>query len=372
MNDPIERIARPEAAALPAYHAGLAAERVRERFGLTRIARLASNENPLGASPRVGQALAGLAQQVATYPDAESVALRGALAALTGVDAARIVLGNGSENIIELLCEVFIKPGDRVVTVTPSFGLHEIYPRMMGGEAIKVPVTAAMEFDVDAMIAALQSGGVRMLMFANPSNPVGCMMGRAAFARLVEAAPQDCMLVIDEAYFEYASADPDYPDSLAMLAAQPRPWIVLRTFSKAYGLAGLRVGYGLCCSQTLAHLLNRVRGPFNINLAAQLAAEAAVADQDHVRRSVAHVEAERAQLAAALRGMGLQLAPSHANLLFVNVGRDASTFAEQLLAHGVIIKGWREEGFRQWLRVSIGSQEDNALFLAATERELAA
>jgi histidinol-phosphate aminotransferase len=365
MADPVERLARPQALTLPSYHAGMAAERVRERYGVAHVAKLASNENPCGASPAVSQALASLAQGVAIYPDADSTDLRHALASLCGVSAEHIVCGNGSENLIELLCLAFINPGDRVVSVTPSFGLHEICPRMMGAEVQLVPVNQQMEFDLPAMIDALQAAPAKMLMFSNPSNPVGCMLGQQGFETLINAAPADCLLVIDEAYYEYAAGHPDYPDSLAFLAQQPRPWIVLRTFSKAYGLAGLRVGYGLCCSATLASLLNRVRGPFNLNLAAQKAALAAVSDQEHVRRSVQHVAQERHRMQQALQALGLRLAPSQANLLFIDCGRESQEISEALLRAGIIIKGWREPGYTRWVRVSIGSVEDNSRFIQA-------
>ncbi|WP_279029146.1 histidinol-phosphate transaminase [Gibbsiella quercinecans] len=367
----VRRLARQQASALGVYNAGLSSDAVRERYGVTDIARLASNENPLGASPQVQLALHASSRDSGVYPDPNSLALRAEIAGQTGVPSAQIVVGNGSENILEMLCLAFINPGDRVVTLLPSFGLHEIYPRMMGAEVTMVPVSGELEFDLAAWRQALQQPA-KMVVFSNPSNPVGCMLGRDAFLQLIDAVPQDCLLVIDEAYYEYCAHEADYPDSLSLLPQQPRPWIVLRTCSKAYGLAGLRVGYGMACDAELIGLLDRVRTPFNINRSAQSAALAALRDRDHVAYSVAWVSTARSAMAAKLRDMGLKVAPSYANFLFFDCGHPSTEIAEALLAHGIIVKPWREPGYQQFLRVSIGSAEDNRRFLAALAQVLAA
>jgi len=240
----IQRIARPQARELPAYNAGLSSDTVRQRYGVDHIARLGSNENPFGPSPAVAAALGELAPSAGLYPDANSVALRQAIAARTQVQPEEVVIGNGSENLLELLCLAFLSPGDRVVTLLPSFGLHEIFPRMMGAQVEMVPVTPALEFDVAAWCQALAGGESlpKMAILSNPSNPVGCMLDAEAFDRIVQAAAPETLLVIDEAYYEYAQLSPGFPNALTRLRQQDRPWIVLRTFSKAWGLADLRVG----------------------------------------------------------------------------------------------------------------------------------
>ncbi len=365
--DLIRRIARPEARDLPAYNAGLSSDAVRRRFGVDHIARLGSNENPFGPSPAVGATLATLAQSVGQYPDANCVALRAAIAARTGVPTDAVVIGNGSENLLELLCLAFLSPGDRVVTLLPSFGLHEIFPRMMGAQVDMVPVTTAMEFDIEAWRAALAGGAraPRMAILSNPSNPVGCMLDGDAFDRIVAAAPPETLLVIDEAYYEYARLTPGFPDALAALRRQPRPWIVLRTFSKAWGLAGLRVGYGLASHAELVRMLDRVRTPFNVNLAAQVAALAAWEDPDHMAASVRTTVDQRDRLAGQLRALGVTVAPSAANFLFVNVHRPNGPVAEALLSRGIIIKPWKEAGYETFIRVSVGVEADNGRFLGA-------
>lgn len=361
---PVTQLARPEVRGLPAYNAGLSSAAVRARYGVEHIARLGSNENPYGASPAVARALAGLT--TGEYPDANAVALREAIAQRTGAPAEHIVVGNGSENLLEVLCQVFLAPGDRVVTLLPSFGLHEIFPRMMGAQVEMVPVTDALEFDLDAWCAAL-GRSAKLVFLSNPSNPVGCMLDAAAFRRIVAAVPADAVLVIDEAYVEYAVHSPGFPDALAELAAQPRPWVVLRTFSKAWGLAGLRVGYGITSSAEFAGLLHRVRTPFNVNLAAQTAALAALSDPAHMQAAAERTVAAREVLAAQLRALqvpGLRVAPSAANFLFIDLGRPNGPVHEALLSRGVITKAWKERGFENFIRVSVGLPEDNARFVA--------
>lgn len=367
--NPLSRLARPEVRDLPAYNAGLSSEVVRQRYGVSQVARLGSNENPFGPSPAVAASLSKLAQGVGLYPDANCRALRSAIAQRCGGTPEAVVIGNGSENLLEVLCQAFLSHNDRVVTLMPAFGLHEIYPRMMGAQVHMVPVTAAMTFDVDAWCAALQaSPAPKLAILSNPSNPVGCMLDAAAFERIVCATPADTILVIDEAYYEYAVLSAGFPDALTTLRQQQRPWIVLRTFSKAWGLAGLRVGYGIASDESLVHMLDRVRTPFNVNLAAQTAALAAWNDPAHMEMSVRETVAERDKMALALRALGITLAPSAANFLFLNLGQPSGPVAEALLAHGIIVKAWKDKGYENWLRVSIGSRQDNALFLQAMSK----
>lgn len=372
----IHSLARPEVTPLPAYNAGLSSDAVRARYGVTEIARLASNENPYGPSPAVGRALVDLAARAGTYPDANSTALRAAIAERTGARPGEVVIGNGSEDILQMLCQALLSPGDRVLTQRPAFGLHEIYPRMMGAQVELLALTPELGFDVDAWCAAL-ARGPKVVMLANPSNPVGCMFDADDFARLLAAVPGGTLLVVDEAYYEYARLAPGYPDVLAMLRARQvanegrSPWIVLRTFSKAWGLAGLRVGYGIASDEALVQLLDRVRTPFNVNLAAQAAALAAWGDEAFMAQAVARTVQQREVLAAQLRALaasvlpGLRVAPSAANFLFVDLARPNGPVNEALLARGIIVKPWKEPGFETFIRVSVGTDEDNARFVQA-------
>jgi histidinol-phosphate aminotransferase len=363
----IYRLARPEVPPLPPYNAGLSSEAVRSRFGVADITRLASNENPYGASPAVTRALVDVARHVGIYPDAHCTALRAALAERTGVPAGQIVIGNGSEDILQMICQVFLSPGDRVLAQRPAFGLHEIYPRMMGAKVELLALTPDLDFDIDAWCDAIASGP-KLVMLANPSNPVGCMFDAGEFSRLLAAASADTLLVIDEAYFEYAQMAPGFPDVLSALRSQSRPWIVLRTFSKAWGLAGLRVGYGLASDPSLVLLLDRVRTPFNVNHAAQQAALAALGDEAFMRRCVTETVRGREKLRASLRERALprvRVAPSAANFLFIDLARPNGPVNEALLATGIIVKPWKDRGFESFIRVSIGTPDDNERFLVA-------
>lgn len=364
---PFQGFARPEVAPLPPYNAGLSSEVVRARYGVSEISRLASNENPFGASPAVAQALVGLAQQVNNYPDAACTALRTAIAGRCGAGPGQIVIGSGSEDILQMLCLALLSPGDRVLTQRPGFGLHEIFPRMMGAEVEALALTPALEFDLDAWCEAL-ARGPKIAMIANPSNPVGCMFDAAAFERLLAATPAGTLLVLDEAYYEYARLAPGFPDALAALRDQQRPWIVLRTFSKAWGLAGLRVGYGIASDAALVQLLDRVRTPFNVNQAAQAAALAAWGDEPFMAHAVAQTVQYRESLVAQLRALalpGMRIAPSAANFLFIDLGRPNGPVNEALLARGIIAKPWKEPGFETFIRVSIGMPADNERLLRA-------
>lgn len=363
----INELARPEVSPLPAYNAGLSSEAVRARYGVEQIARLASNENPFGASPAVGRALAGLAMQLNTYPDANCTTLRGAIGRRVGAEPGQVVVGNGSEDILQMLCLALLSPGDRVLAQRPGFGLHEIFPRMMGAEVETLALTPELAFDLDAWCEAL-ARGPKIAMVANPSNPVGCMFDAAAFERVLAATPAGTLLVIDEAYVEYARLAPGFPDALAALRDQQRPWIVLRTFSKGWGLAGLRVGYGIASDAALVQLLDRVRTPFNVNHAAQTAALAAWGDEAFMAHAVAETVQRREAMIAALHAMalpGLRIAPSAANFLFIDLARPNGPVNEALLARGIIVKPWKEAGFEHFMRVSIGKPEENQRFLHA-------
>jgi histidinol-phosphate aminotransferase len=360
---------RAEVRGLPAYNAGLSGEFVRARYGVSHVAKLGSNENPRGASAAV---LAHLAQfttpgTLALYPDPSCSALRALIAERLAVDQEQLLFGNGSEDLLAIAAHTFLAPGDEVITVVPSFGLHIIYPQSVGAKVITVPMRSDFEFDVDALIAAI-SPQTRMLIISNPSNPVGCAMDAAEMRRLLNAVSPGTLVLWDEAYFEYAADEDRYPDSLSVLRESGLPWLLLRTFSKAYGLAALRVGYGVASAPELAGLMNRVRTPFNINQIAQQAAAVAFGDQAHVAASVADARSGREWMCAELVGRGVSPARSRANFLFFDCGEDAAELAGRMLEDGVIVKPWREPGYESCMRVSIGSARDNALFIRSFER----
>ncbi|RON02436.1 histidinol-phosphate transaminase [Pseudomonas brassicacearum] len=368
--DDLNLLARAEVRDLASYNAGLSTEAVRKRFGLTRVAKLGSNENPLGPAPAVAAAMNQACSNIALYPDANCLELRAALSEKLGIPGNQLVFGNGSEDLLSVISRVFLDHDDEVVTVVPSFGLHFIYPIAAGARVIGVPMTADGTFDVPAMIAAL-TPRTRLLMFSCPSNPVGCTLDADELRQLLAALPPQGLLVFDEAYYEYARFEADYPDCLGLIQASGKPFILLRTFSKAYSLAGLRIGYGIVSDPLLADLIDRLRTPFNVNRIAQAAAVTALADDEHLHATLAHVACERRRLEAALQEMGLTTAPSMANFLYFSTPWPGEKINQALLREGVIVKPWREVEYTQYLRVSIGSCEDNDLFLEALARVLA-
>ncbi len=352
-------------AALPAYNSGTSVAIARRLSGMDDIARLGSNENPDGCAPAVMEVLRSGAVEPWRYADPACVALREALGEETGVDPDSIVVGNGSEELIGAICRTVLRAGDEVVTVVPSFGLHEIEPLAMGALVTKVGMTAALDFDVEALLAAL-TGRPRMLMLSSPSNPVGVTLSADALHRIVAALPPETLLVLDEAYAEYAGAGGE-GNTIELLDRAGVRYVVLRTFSKAYGLAGLRVGYALTSHQELAAAMTKAKSPFNVNAAAQAAAMAALSNGDWMRASVARVKIERQRVFVALRELGFRPAQSDGNFVFFDCGHDSGECAAFLLSRGIIVKPWKEEGYTTFLRVTVGLRDENDRFIRELE-----
>lgn len=355
----------PDVAALPPYNAGMNVAIARSISGRNDIARLASNENPDGCSPAVLAALASPDLEPWRYADPACTTLRGALGLKLGVDADRIVIGNGSEEMIAAISRAILVAGASVLTVVPSFGLHEIEPLAQGATVAKVAMTEDLGFDLTALEQVI-SQGPRVVFLSSPWNPVGPALDRPALERLIAAVRPGTLLVLDEAYFEFADAS--CPNGLEVLRQSNIPHIVLRTFSKAYGLAGLRVGYAICSDADLARVVAAAKTPFNVNAAAQAAAIAALGDEAWMQASVARLRGERERVAASLDALGFKVASSQTNFLFFDCRGDSATLAAALLQEGIIVKAWRERGYERYLRVTIGTAEDNDRLLRALEK----
>ncbi len=350
---------------LTPYVPGKPVEELERELGIRGAVKLASNENPLGPSPLALEAARAAAAATNRYPDGGGFRLRGKLAERLGVSPEMVVLGAGSNELVDLVIRTFCRPGpdgDEVLTHRHAFFMYHVSAQAAGVAFRESPVGPDLRCDVDALVAAV-TDRTKVLFLPNPNNPTGAYVTRAELARLVDALPERVLLVVDEAYYEYARAIPDYPVAEAFRAKRPQlTW--LRTFSKAYGLAGMRVGYGVT-SPEIAGYINRVRLPFNVPSVAQEAALAALDDAAHVERSV-RVNAEgMAQLRAGLVRLGLRVFPSAANFVLVDVGRDAAPVYEALLRKGVIVRPLRPAGLLSHLRVSIGTAEENARALAA-------
>ncbi|MDA8390436.1 MAG: histidinol-phosphate transaminase [Gammaproteobacteria bacterium] len=358
--DPI-LLATPGVRTLVPYEPGKPLEELERELGIKDAVKLASNENPYGPSPAALAAIAGTMGAAARYPDGGGFALKRALARHLDLEPARITLGNGSNDVLELIARTFLAPGEMALCDAYAFAVYPIVVRAAGAQMITIP-SRDFAHDMEAMAAAL-SPAVRIVFLANPNNPTGTSFGQAALARFLAACPATTLVVLDEAYCEYVD-DPDYPDSRSLLHRHDN-LIVVRTFSKAYGLAGLRVGYGLS-SAALAGLMNRVRQPFNVSTAAQAAAVAALADQDYMRMVVARSNEAREAMRAQLAARGLPVLPSAGNFLCVEVG-DGGAFYQALLRRGVIVRPLGPYGMSRHIRVTMGTPAENDRFLQALD-----
>jgi len=347
--------------AIAPYQGGRPISEVAREFGLdeARIVKLASNENPLGMPESARQAMMAAAAELGRYPDANGFDLKGALSRRFGVPPDWITLGNGSNDILELVSQAFLKPGSSAIYAQHSFAVYELATQARGARAIVVP---ARDFghDLAAMRAAI-APDTRVMFIANPNNPTGTFIPGAQIEAFLATVPPEVVVVLDEAYNEYLEPQDRY-DALAWVKRFPN-LVVSRSFSKAYGLAGLRVGYGVA-QPAITDLLNRVRQPFNVNSIAQAAAVAALADTEFLERSRAVNTAGRRQLSQAFDAMGLRYLPSYGNFVLVEVG-DAAAVNLALLKAGVIVRPVGNYGLPTWLRISVGLAEENARFLSA-------
>ena len=348
------------------YVPGKPIDELAREYGLAEasIIKLASNENPRGPSPRVRAAVATAAADITRYPDGNGFALKTALTAQLGVAREQIVLGNGSNDVLELAAQAFLRPGDHAVYAQHAFAVYPLAVQARGATGIEVPARA-YGHDLDAMRAAI-TPRTRVVFIANPNNPTGTWLPSAEVKAFLGAVPRDVVVLLDEAYDEYLEAA-QRSHSVTWLGEHAN-LIVSRTFSKAYGLAGLRIGYGLM-DAAVAALLNAVRQPFNVNSLAQAAALAALADVEYVSESAALNRAGLRQLTAALEAMGVAYVPSHGNFLLIAVG-DATAVYERLLRQGVIVRPVANYGLPQHLRVTVGLEAENQRFLSALRSAL--
>jgi len=356
----LEDLANPHIRELEPYQPGRPIEDVERELGIRGAVKLASNENPLGPSPGAIAAVLdniGLANR---YPDGGCFALRARLAPHLGVKPDQLVFGCGGDEILELLVKTFLAPGDEAVMPWPSFAMYPLVVKGMGGVSSRVPLDPEMCHDLPAMIEAVGSR-TKLVFVCNPNNPTGTSFGAAEFAEFVAGLPDHVVLVIDEAYCEFARRA-DFPDSIGLLEDRPAT-LVLRTFSKVYGLAGLRVGYGMG-SPELIGLLERARHPFNVNRLAEVAACAALDDEEHVRRTLELNAVGADYLTEELSAMGYQVWPTDANFILVRMGVG---FHQALLERGVIVRPLKGFGLDEHVRISIGRPEENEKLVKALQ-----
>ena len=350
------------------YQPGKSIASVQRGLGLKSVVKLASNENPLGASPRAMAAYRKAEKFCGLYPEGMSPELREALARFHRVEPESIIVGNGSDEIIRLLCEAFVDPEDEVVVSQYAFIRFKQQASMMGARVIEVPMT---DWTHDlTLMAQAASPRTKLVFVANPNNPTGTYNTQEELEGLLAAVPKTALVVLDEAYFQYAASIPGYPRSLPDLVRKHDNLVVIRTFSKAYGLAGLRVGYAVADPE-LTGWLDRIRMPFNVNLPAQRACLEAIKDAAFVKRAVAGNDSQRVVVARVLGEMGFGVGDSATNFIFARSPLPGRELFKALLRQGVIIRPLDEYGLPHYVRVSVGTAAQNRALFSALKKVIA-
>jgi histidinol-phosphate aminotransferase len=354
-------------ARIAAYKPGKPIEELERELGMRGAIKLASNENPLGPSPKAMEAIREALPGVHRYPDTHAYYVKEKLARKLGLTQDHLIMGNGSDEIIHLIAQTFLLPGEEVIMGDPTFSFYRIVVVAAGATEVLVPLTN-FAYDLPAMVGAL-SERTKVIFINAPLNPTGSIVHKDAFERFLEKIPDDVILVMDEAYVEYVT-DSDYPDTLKYVGPGKKV-VVLRTFSKIYGLAGLRIGYGIA-DPALISCLNKIRGPFNTNLLAQTAAAAALDDDEHVNRSRAVNQEGLGYLHAELDKLAIDYLPTQANFFLARIGPAAGHCYEALLREGVIVRHMPGGIVEEYLRITVGLPSENERLITALRKVLSA
>ena len=357
LNTPMRINAHEHVQNLIAYEPGKPVEELAREMGLqaSEIIKLASNENPLGPSPKALHAMREALERAHFYPDGGGWELRGAIAAKLGLERENVILGNGSNEIIEFIGHAFLNPGDEVVTAGHAFAVYSLMAQLFGAKTVEVP-DPGYTHDLPAMLAAI-TPQTRQVFIANPNNPTGTMVGQDAIDRFMDKVPDHVLVIFDEAYFEFLDEPPD----VIRFVREGRNVVVMRTFSKIQGLAALRIGYGVAPAG-LASVLQKTRQPFNANGIAQAGAVAGLQDEDHMRKTREITFEGRRFFETEFKALGLEYVPSSANFVLVRVG-DGDRVFKELLARGIIVRAMRSYKMPDWIRVSVGTMEQNRRFI---------
>jgi len=361
----MKRLVVEEIEKLPAYIPGKPIEEVQREFGIADVVKLASNENPLGPSPKAIAAITSSLSNLNRYPDSGGYYLKKKLAAKRNVKMENIILGNGSDEVLQMIVRTFLSPGEEVIMGTPTFAFYEIVVGAARGRAVLVPLKN-FAYDLDLMREKV-TPATKIVIITNPNSPTGTMIGKRDFDGFLNAIPDDVIVVVDEAYAEYVQSD-DFPDTRSYLNAG-KNMIILRTFSKIYGLAGLRIGYGISSGKLISYL-EKVREPFNTNSLAQAGALAALDDEEHLEKTRRNNREGLRYLYGELGHLGLEYLPTEANFFLVNVKRDCQRVHQALLGEGVIIRPMDSYGLDEYIRVTVGLPEENRKFVEALEKVL--
>ncbi len=356
----MKNIARKSILAVKPYIPGKPIDEVRRELGLTKVIKLASNENPYGPSPKVRKAIMEASKNINRYPDGSCYYLRRELAKRLSISPEQLIFGNGSDEIIVLATRVFTSEGDEVVIARPSFLIYEIASKISGA-AIKFVPLKDFHYDLAGMKKAV-TRKTKIIFIGNPDNPAGTYVTKGDVLDFLKNLRKDIIVFFDEAYYEFVSA-PDYPDTVGFLKRH-KNIIVIRTFSKMFGLAGLRIGYGIGNPQVIS-LLERVREPFNVNSLAQAAALACLKDKGYYQKILGEIEDGRKELYQGFKKLGLPFVKSATNFILVNVQRNSLEVSQALLKKGVIVRDMGFWGLDTFIRVTIGTKKENREFMKA-------
>jgi len=360
----MKELARKNIFKISPYVGGKPIEETKRQFGLKEVIKLASNENPLGASPKAVEAIRKASYGINRYPDSQSFYLKKKLAKFLNVNSSNLVLGNGSDELIDIVIKTFVEDDENIVTSEATFLEYEIIASVYGRKLTKVPLRY-FKYDLESMKKKIDRK-TKLVFIANPNNPTGTYVTKFELRDFMNALPPNVLLVIDEAYDAFIDVD-DYPDMLDSF--RNKNIIILKTFSKSYGLAGLRIGYAVL-DDKLAGLMERARQPFNINSLAQAGAQAALDDKEFLRKTRKLVLEGKDYLYDNLKKLGLAYVPSITNFILVDVGQDGVEIFNKMLRFGVIVRDMKQYGLKNFIRVTIGTKKENERFIKVLRKIL--
>lgn len=341
------------------YHPGKPIWEVQKELGINRVIKLASNENPIGPSPKAIEAISNSLLGINRYPDANATNLKEAIASHFQLQMEQIILTNGADEIITLISETFLEEGDEVIVPSPSFSEYDFGAHLMGAKVVSVSLGEQFEYDIEAIISAVTEQ-TKMIYICSPNNPTGTYIPKGQLQQLLDSLPEQVLVVFDGAYSHYAESD-DYTNGLEFVSLG-YPIVVLQTFSKIYGLAGIRVGFGVA-PEAIIHNILKVKEPFNVNMLAQVAAAAAIADDSHIQTSQEVNKYGREWLYREFSNLELHYIESMSNFVLVKIGTNAKNVYEKLLAKGIIVRYGGTWGLPEYIRISVGTSKENAVLI---------
>ncbi len=360
MDNNLDKLIKPELLKVKSYIPGKPIEEVKRELGLKEVTKLASNENAIGPSPKAIKAIAKDLDNIYQYPESNCFYLKQRLSKYLNVDSNQLIIGNGSDEIIVLVLRVFVKPSDKVIIADPTFLIYEIQSMVNGADLVKVPLKD-FRHDIKQMKKAIDSN-TKLVFIANPDNPTGTYLTNDEIDEFMQGLPDDLIVFFDEAYYEFAKDKEDYPDTLKFI--DKKNVIITRTFSKSYGLAGLRVGYGITSNEIVSYM-DKVREPFNVNRVAQVAATAALDDEEFLNRTLKFVHDGKLYLYKQFEKMGLEFIQSSTNFVLVNLKKDCDEISNKLLKKGIIIRNMKNWGLDNFIRITVGTKKQNKKFIKA-------